>query len=1282
MVNFLTASSSVSAGKRKLSDGEALAPSKRCVSLQTNPQSNEPSLESLDLSEDEYSSSSESSITSDPWADEEEFMGFSDSDLGDEYMVDESERIVPEVTPFTLTDGSEGFKFVCQQFDNIVPQPIRFSRERTTDVFRGHQQHAINTVQNNTSIRNWLFKHPTGSGKTYLIKHFIHKHCKTATVILAPTQELCYQLVDQISKVKRVVCIPFYHGQDRHGSYKSTAKARYDDAITNRSKVVFIVCNASFLKGENKTNLLFSDFINSEFGPNPPSIDTWVIDEAHHFSEKESEVQSCINLTSTVKKPPKIFSFSATPTKFQLKEGHRFYRGIHMYPMVSAIDQLVVKDFDMNALFMPSEPISPIDYYGLLVSNLLYQIKNNRSKRILLFFPWCQELKSSNYFYYVIDTFMKFCKKHYPNLFKSIRAIYDESDDSKKDILEWFNKRPCYLEKDICLSDGANRPVDGYKPGPDLLYSDSNIRIMLACQSISEGIDIKAVDSLYVLDQSPNSTRFIQRIGRALRRRIDDLSPFRNKVSVFLVVLLAIDQLQEFIRCGLGEDGNPNKYIDAKRNFVSQYIKNRQLTPIAENGPSSSNQEQANKKFGEVIKGSPFEFLSLLGVLLRETVDCQWAIDLSSRLRNIPIRIAQSDGQQQQTETTTATAQEPQGVLSPFESTGANNIRDPFEENDRMDIEEGCDADSDDFGDVSEEETDEDAELNNEECVQAVDTRNEIPRRLEMKRYIKFDMIDYGYEFCFEDSVADSLRNNEISVSFGLKKRNAFSLEDRMNEFEYFQRNKLPIKSFYKPLSDLEKRNNSLALYVIKKFKRIESLPEKERHCIQQIANYMGYKPKPKPKPTLELRMKEFQFFQRNKLPIKLFKKPLNDLKKRSNSLALYVIQKFKRLDTLPLNEKTFVQQIANYMGYKPNPIPTLEERMEEFEYFRSHNLPIKTIRKPSNDLEKRSNSLALYVIQKFKRIESLPVTEKTFVQQVMEYMGYKPIPSLQERMEEFEYFRTHKLPIKAYSKPSSDLEKRSNSLAWYFIQKFKRLDTLPLNEKTFVQQVAEYMKYKANPSLGERMQEFEYFQRNELPIKSFKKPSNDLEKRSSSLSKYVKANLKRIESLPENERIFVEQVAEYMKYKANPTLEERMEEFEYFQRNKLPIKTIKKPSNDLEKRSKSLAIYVFTKFKRINTLPHEEKAFIENVAQYMGYKPNPIPTLEDRMNVFEYFQRNKLPIKTIKKPSNDLEKRSKSLYNYVKANLKRIESLPDKERVFIEQAADYMNLQTKLEEN
>ena len=411
---------------------------------------------------------------------------------------------------------------------------------------RKYQKETINKVVESLKINNAvLFQQPTGSGKTLITKNIVNsilKNNPTMKVIyIAPTNNIIFIMKETfgINETKDIIHLN-------------------DEDILSYNKNIFAGTKIALYKVLEKSN--------NYFGKN----NLLIIDEADH-SIKQSKI------IVDILKPEKVIGMTATPERYDGlslmigKEAKDKYGVFQDFILGKSIYELIQEGYLSN-FHLYSKPIK-----SLLKERIHYRSNELSFKQVN------QEYKEYNVYGDVIENYEKWGKG-------KVSLGFTPDIQSAHKICKMFNKKG-YKFYVISGKDSIQKQEEYIKK-----LQNKEIDCLVSAELFIRGTDIPEVEYAFSLKHIKSWTKYLQMIGRTLRRTKDKKEVYfvdhGNSIEEFITPIYKNPVLApkiEFNPYGMSSYQKAQKSMlfkkmHSKMNFISteivEYINDSSLSNL------------------------------------------------------------------------------------------------------------------------------------------------------------------------------------------------------------------------------------------------------------------------------------------------------------------------------------------------------------------------------------------------------------------------------------------------------------------------------------------------------------------------------------------------------------------------------------------------------------------------------------------------------------------------------------------------------------------------------
>ncbi len=362
--------------------------------------------------------------------------------------------------------------------------------------------------------KNGIFELTCGSGKSIIMLEIASKH--KISVICVPTKGLAMQFCQSdvcgcldgnlSGSAKNYVDKYFVFNSDRQSEDESRLRVFLKGKYKENDKILFIVNYQSL--GQFLEYVAISKEDNKY---TPIDIDVIMFDEGHLATgvarrnlsrraaglQEEDDMQfspvSSINEIQKSNKNLKSFYFTATPNLKMLARPDIYGKVLFSLRYPEAIrlrnltpfESILMKVGDNNEFTEKQQEKK----YKNIIKTIKEKIKEHKLKRVIVYTSFAGATRESNRYVPLkttVGNFEKYITRSDGISFKYFYA--DVSISDRVDTLSgWFDTR------------------------------SDDVRVIIACRTISEGIDVKQCDGIFLFDQDKSVATTIQRAMRASR---------------------------------------------------------------------------------------------------------------------------------------------------------------------------------------------------------------------------------------------------------------------------------------------------------------------------------------------------------------------------------------------------------------------------------------------------------------------------------------------------------------------------------------------------------------------------------------------------------------------------------------------------------------------------------------------------------------------------------------------------------------------------------------------
>ena len=361
---------------------------------------------------------------------------------------------------------------------------------------RKHQKQAWEYWISNS--KRALFKHATGSGKTFTGLLALEKHFQryNFAIVFVPSNILLGQWHDEISKYLSFVKI--IKAGDGNNEWKIFKNYNYE---TTKEKIVVISILNTAIKEQFKNN--FSQIQNTFI----------LVDEVHSIGaesfsiilENFSEAPFRLGVSATPErhdngylKITDYFGNIVTSCIYTIRDGiNDGYLCKYNYfnHIVNLEDDELEEwnDFKKKISILKSKKNKQLEDYKK-IENLIFRrsgIAQNAKSKI----PVAVDIIKNNYVPEINDRFLVFC-----NGLEQLNILGDHLADNKIEFMKYYSNQAKNIREETLK----------------VFYDKGGLILSIRC--LDEGVDIPLATKALIIASSQNSRQFIQRRGRVLRR--------------------------------------------------------------------------------------------------------------------------------------------------------------------------------------------------------------------------------------------------------------------------------------------------------------------------------------------------------------------------------------------------------------------------------------------------------------------------------------------------------------------------------------------------------------------------------------------------------------------------------------------------------------------------------------------------------------------------------------------------------------------------------------------
>ncbi len=489
---------------------------------------------------------------------------------------------------------------------------------------RSYQKECVKLAESN---KKGIFELTCGSGKSIIMLEIASKH--KISVICVPTKGLAMQFCKSdvcgcldgnlSGNAKNYVDKYFVFNSDRTHNDEVRLKSLLSGKYKESDKILFIVNYQSLAQF-----LLYIEESNEGSKYTPIDIDVIMFDEAHLTTgvarrnissraankQEEDDMQfspvESINKIEKVNNKVKKFYFTATPNLKMIANKDLYGKVLFSlrYPEAIRLRNLtpfenIMFKIDENGLY--EDGTHQKMKYKNIIQLVLKKINEHSLKRVIIYTSFAEGSQGSSR-YGPIKTSVGNFEKHILKFGEMPEGVS----------FKYFYARNPIDERVSTLADWFDVPGDG-------------VKIIIACRTISEGIDVRLCDGIFLFDQDKSVATTIQRAMRA--SRLPRVQGEKNSVSkVFIPCLDNVGHkanlvaiIQDTIHYYLKE-GRSSYSTEKRTNNLFKRMTPEQIQKYIQERTRS---EDANFKKKEMVSRRP-SFLDKEIVMKDEKKNIDW----------------------------------------------------------------------------------------------------------------------------------------------------------------------------------------------------------------------------------------------------------------------------------------------------------------------------------------------------------------------------------------------------------------------------------------------------------------------------------------------------------------------------------------------------------------------------------------------------------------------------------------------------------------------------------